>query len=242
MYKSSSGCLFSECDDNIQILLIGKTQVGKSTTGNIILGFPAFDAKLSAASVTEKIECRENERFGKRLVVVDTPGVFHTKLKEEDIRKEYCKWPEHISPGIHAIVLVLQAERFTKEDDKSVEFFKKLFGDNLKDYLIVVFTQKHKLESQNMTIDEFVQTMDKSSNLQKLIEKSHNRYIAFGYKGDINDSEAEVKELLAMIENIKKRNGGRYYSNELFKRVSEGNNNPTRLRLPRCIKNVFGMD
>lgn len=234
--KLSGGCLFSECDDKIQILLIGKTQVGKSTTGNIILGCPAFDAKLSASSVTGKIECRENKRFGKRLVVADTPGFFHTKLTDEEILKEYCKWPEHISPGIQAIVLVLQAERFTKEDEQSVDFFKTLFGDNLKDYLIVVFTHKYRLESQNMTIDEFVQTMDKSSNLQKLIEKCNKRYIAFGYKGDINDSEAEVNELLAMIENIKKRNGGKYYSKELFKRDPEENSNRTILRI---IKDFF---
>nr|XP_022287296.1 GTPase IMAP family member 7-like isoform X2 [Crassostrea virginica] len=214
-------------DNKVQIVLIGKTQVGKSTIGNIILGFHAFDTKLSAASVTSKTECKENDRFGKQLVVVDTPGFFHTELTEEELRNEYCKWSEHISPGIQAIVLVIQAERFTEEDEKTFKFFKTLFGDNLKDYLIVVFTHICRLEDQHMSIDQFVETIDKSSNLQKLICKSNKRYIALGNTA----SEEEVQNLLGMIEEIKEVNGGKYYSNELFKRAQEVNSNSIGSRI-----------
>ena len=227
--------MFSDCDNTVQILLIGKTQVGKSTIGNLILGFHAFDTKLSAASVTSTIKCKENERFGKRLVVVDTPGFFHTELTEEELRNEYCKWPEHISPGIRAIVLVIQAERFTEEDEKTFNFFKTLFGDNLKDYLIVVFTHRYRLESQHMSIDQFVDTIDKSSNLHKLIGKSNKTYIALGNTA----SEEEVQDLLAMIERIKEQNGGKCYSNELFKNVQEKKSNSFGFPIPGFCKGIY---
>ena len=38
-----------------------------------------------------------------------------------------------------------------------------------------------------MTIDDFVQTMDKSSNLRRLIDASKGRYTAIGYKGKMEE-------------------------------------------------------
>lgn len=174
---------------------------------------------MSASSVTKQTQYNETIRFGKRLVVVDTPGLFDTNQTEQEILIEITKWYTLVSPGIHAILLVVQVGRFTDEEQKTVDFFMKIFGDDLKNYLVIVFTHKYSLEEEDMTIDNFVQTLDKSSNLRKLIDESKNRYTAIGYRGPEEERVKEVKHILSLIDGIKGKDGRNYYSNDLFKRV-----------------------
>lgn len=97
----------------------------------------------------------------------------------------------------------------------------KAFGEEFKDFLVVVFTHKDRLEDEDKTIDDFVKTMDISSNLRKLIEETNGRYTAIGYKGREEDRVKEVKHILSLIDGIKGKDGRNYYSNVVFKRVQE---------------------
>lgn len=212
--------MFSACstssDKEVRILLIGNAGVDISTTGNTILGFRAFNTKVSASSVMKQTQYKETTRFDKKLVVVDTPGLFDTYRTEKEILVDMTKWYALVSPEIHAIILVVQVGRITEEVQETVDFLIKVFDDDLKDFLVVVFTNKDRLEDEDLSIDDFVKTIDSSSNLRKLIDQSKGRYSAIGYRGQEEDRVKEVKHILSLIGSIKGKDGQNCYSNEVF--------------------------
>lgn len=116
----------------------------------------------------------------------------------------------------------------TEEDEKAFQLVMKAFGDNLKDFLIVVFTHKNRIEQQSMTVDGFVETIAISSILRKLINDSEGRYAAIGYGGQKKDREKEIKQILSMVDKIR-QTGKTYCSDELsegVKRLSDETERP----------------
>ena len=112
-----------------RLVLVGRTGEGKSSTANSILSRRHFEAKSSSKSVTKQCVHVKEERLGRSLVLVDTPGLFDTADPNQTTLIEISKCLLVSAPGPHAFLLVLTTLRCTKEIEESIQLLQDTFGD-----------------------------------------------------------------------------------------------------------------
>ncbi|XP_070826794.1 GTPase IMAP family member 9-like [Chaetodon trifascialis] len=194
--------------EEIRIVLLGRTGNGKSASGNTILNVKAFASDLPPSSVTSECEKARGVVDGRRVAVIDTPGIYDTKYKEDKVIRKLKECISLCAPGPHVFLIVINLGRFTEEERKTVELLQMVFGEKAADYSLVLFTHGDQLGDRR--IEDF---FSKSYQLSHLITKCNWRYHVFNNTASHN---SQVPQLLAKIDRMVSENGGTFYTNEMF--------------------------
>ncbi|KAK9395904.1 GTPase IMAP family member 7-like [Crotalus adamanteus] len=189
-----------------RIVLLAGPEVGKSATGKHHPGKPRpFESESCYRSISKDCQREESLWNGRKVVVVDTPGLFRP-WGSESLKPivELVKCMKFCAPGPHAILLVMRLGRWTQEEKETLQLVKEVFRDRKgKNYLILLFTHKEDLEGE--TLEEFIAQRDVA--LRELVAywwaplpwPSTN-------KAEGEERESQVAELKRMIDQLVGKN------------------------------------
>lgn len=186
------------------IFLIGETRTGKSTLGNFLLGRNCFRSGNSIYSITTNLQ---KENINSSFCVIDTPGIYDSKNKDEENFKEALntieKDPNKFNISLVLIVISLANPTFDINLQKMIKFVCKIFPKSLGNHTGIVFTNNNKnFENKRQLAEEL------SSAIMKLISNCTN--------------EPEINEpKLFFVESIRRDKYSINQKNKIIKLASE---------------------
>ncbi|KAI3359590.1 hypothetical protein L3Q82_013985, partial [Scortum barcoo] len=190
------------CTSQLQIILLGGRNSGKSSVGNLILGKEEFVTK-------ERTSCSRRVAVvdGRWLTVVDTPGWwcdFGTQDTSGLVKREIVSSVSLCSPGPHVFLIVIKASSaFSEKRRRAVEEHVALLGERVWGHCMVVFTSADR--AKHREAERLVQGGEAPRWLEWCNQRCHSVILG---------NYTEATELLEKIQKLVTENGNRAFEME----------------------------
>jgi hypothetical protein len=148
-------------------------------------------------------------------MIVNTPSFDDENSLSTTKRIEIAHSLKLALPGPHAFVFVLE---FTpdslpsEENDKQLtESLINIFGPEVFQYIVFVFTNLEKLQEDGIEIDQYMKK-NRSQAFTDLMKICKNRFIVINNQAPPNAKDASFAELIHTIDRMLKENEGKGYT------------------------------
>ncbi|MEQ2312746.1 hypothetical protein AMECASPLE_034405 [Ameca splendens] len=181
----------------VNLVLLGTTGNGKSTTGNTIFGNKRFLSKCSSKPVTTECQVEETTINGLHVRVIDTPDMLDEDIKPSVRDKRVKKCVELCESYPCVFVLVMQVSRFTDGERDILKKLKNTFGRKVNEQTIILFTHGNDLHWAEMSLKMFLHECQ--PDLREIVEMCSSRCVLFENK--VSDT-GQVEDLMRKVEEV----------------------------------------
>ena len=134
--------------DNVQVMVLGKPGIGKSTLANGLMGRDEAPinppGSVETKGVTRAVESYEFTHNGVRSVIWDTPGLLDSTLNQDTVLRDIMKIYHDID--LFLLCIRMPDGRLIKDDDnhKIIEILENKFGKDIwsKTLVVLVFANE----------------------------------------------------------------------------------------------------
>ncbi|RXN17249.1 GTPase IMAP family member 8-like protein [Labeo rohita] len=189
-------------DPTIRILLMGRNDSGRSSSGNTILRENKF--KKHESEVCEgQIQIGDTQVY-----VIDCPDLLDPDLNKEQQEMMKEQLVSRCSAGLSSVLLTVPLEQPVQNEEEILDYIKCLFGPEVQKYIMILFTYEHEL---NQTIAEHLKHKD-HVDLQRLVTECGGKFHCFNNR---ITSDNQIQELLHKIEGKMLENGGKFIMKQI---------------------------
>ncbi|XP_052446836.1 interferon-induced very large GTPase 1-like [Carassius gibelio] len=187
-------------DHPLTIVFFGNSAAVQFQHDNFLLGEIQPNIENVVIPRTVPLQLKKS---GRDVSVISLIGLHETALDLDSLTGQLVNENEII-----AFIFVVRLGQLTDADKMGLEWLQRVFGDEVLQFVMILFTYECEEES-----DSIIDDLKKNSALERLIEKCAGRYLTCSKN---MNNQSEMRDLMNRIENLFTDNNLQSYTSEMY--------------------------